>query len=84
MERVAGRIYSSALRRSSSPDREHRGGKVIMKGGSLWGGRFSQPHFSFCKCGHNPLISKPARNGSFCKKVLVTDQSNRMECACSN
>jgi hypothetical protein len=37
MERVAGRIYSSALRRSSSPDREQRGGKVIMKGGSLWG-----------------------------------------------
>ena len=28
-------------------------------------------HFSFCKCVHKPLISGPARNGSFCRKVLL-------------
>jgi hypothetical protein len=32
MERIAGRIYSSALRRSSSPDREHRGGQSDYEG----------------------------------------------------
>jgi hypothetical protein len=41
-----------------------------MKGGSLWGGRFSQPRFSFCKCGHNEIDLKT------CTKWLVLQESS--------